>query len=155
MIIRTLRLQYIIDLYTMKYLYTRLFALSSLKQKKIEYLIDIIQLFNFFIINVGRTKSITLLYTLSIYNLLFEYLTESYHRLQSKLSSNPQVKELIDSIDCTEVKLDKYYNKVYTNIGSLYRIESILNLNLKLSSFNKDFCQLNFVEKDWATEFEL
>jgi hypothetical protein len=154
MIIRALRLRAAITEYTTCYHFARPFALSDMEWKKIGYLVDIVRPFNFFTTNVGRTKSITLPYTLSIYDVLFERLTESRRRLEAKVSSAPWVQELIDGINSAEVKLDKYYNKVYTDIGSLYGIGALLNPKLKLDSFNQDFCWLNFDTRDWAAEFE-
>jgi hypothetical protein len=154
MMIRALRLRHIIDQYTRSFEYAQPFALSDSEWKKIQYLVDIVRPFNFFTTNIGRTKSITLPYALSIYNILFERLTESRRRLQTKLIASPWVEELIAGIDATEAKLDKYYYKVYTNLGSLYGIGALLNPKLKAESFNQDYCWLDFNAQPWDVVFE-
>jgi len=154
MMIRALRLRHIIDQYTRSFEYAQLFALSNSEWKKIEYLVDIVRPFNFLTTNIGRTKSITLPYALSMYDLLFERLTESRRRLQTKLTASPWVEELIAGIEAAEAKLDKYYYKVYTNLGSLYGIGALLNPKLKAESFNPDYCWLDFDTKAWDVEFE-
>jgi hypothetical protein len=111
-------------------------------------LIDILWPFNFFTQIVGRTKGITLPYILSIYNKLFECLSESCYRLLVKALSYTWVKLLIQGISAAEDKLDNYYHKTYSNLRSIYSIGAILNLKLKLEAFDPNFCWLDLTSRD-------
>ena len=153
MIIRAIRLREAIDLFCAEYAPAASLELSPIEWKQLGYLIDIIRPFNFFTTTVGKTKSVTLPYTLQIYDELFERLTESRRRLTAKQSGQPWVKILIHGINTAEQKLDQYYNLTYTNLGSIYGIGALLNPLSKSSSFNPDYCWLDHSVKDWEEEF--
>ena len=89
MIIRVIRLCEAIDLFYTEYTPTAPLILLRTEWKQIGYLINIIRLFNFFIIIVRKTKSVTLPYTLQIYDELFKRLTESRRRLKAKQVNQP------------------------------------------------------------------
>ena len=152
--IRALRLRQAIDIFCIDYTDAKVFALSDLEQKQIGYLVDIVRLFNFFTTTVGKTKSVTLPYGLAIYDELFERLMESRRRLKAKEHKYPWVTALIEGIDAAQAKLDHYYNKTYTDLGSFYSIGAILNPNSKLIVFDPEYCWLNFDIKNWQNEFE-
>jgi hypothetical protein len=63
-IIRVVCLREAINLFCAEYTPTALLTLLRAKWKQIRYLINIIRLFNFFTIIVGKTKLVTLPYTL-------------------------------------------------------------------------------------------
>jgi hypothetical protein len=154
MMVRAMRLREVIDRFCSTEYSARVFALTELEWKQIGYLIDIVRPFNFFTTSVGKTKGVTLPYGLAIYDELYERLTESRRRLKAKVQSYPWVNTLIEGIDAAEAKLDIYYNKMYSDIGSFYALGAILNPNTKLKAFDPDFCWLDFKAKDWQFEFE-
>ena len=154
MLVRAVRLQDAISKFCNEYRPAQCFTLSSEEWKQVKYLIDILRPFNFFTQTVGKTKGITLPYVLSIYDELFERLTESRRRLTIKALSCSWVKALINGINAAEAKLDVYYNKTYSNLGSIYGIGAILNPKLKLEAFNQKFCWLDFSARNWTFEFE-
>ncbi len=143
-----------INKFCIKYSPAKAFALSKLEWKQIGYLIDIVRPFNFFTSTVGKTKSITLPYALPIYDELFERLNESRRRLKAKSTRLEWVSVLIEGIDAAEAKLDFYYNKTYSNLGSLFGIGAILNPVSRSNCFDQDYCWLDFNAKDWKEEFE-
>lgn len=154
MMVRAIRLRDAIDRFCQDYTPAKPFALNSLEWKKIGYLIDIVRPFNFFTTTIGKSTNITLPYVLRIYDELFERLNESRRRLKAKVSKYSWVNSLIQGIDAAEAKLDVYYNKTYSNLGSIYGIGALLDPRCKLESFDQDFCWLNFNVKDWKQEFE-
>jgi hypothetical protein len=154
MLTRAIKLRKAITRFCSEFYSARHFILKDKEWKQVEYLIDILRPFNFFTQTIGRTKSVTLPYVLSIYDELFERLFESRRRLQAKVESCPWVKSLIKGIDAAETKLDVYYNKVYSNLGSIYGIGAILNPKMKLKSFDPEFCWLDTTARDWKFEFE-
>lgn len=154
MMIRALRLRQAIDIFCSDYTDAKIFALSDLEWKQIGYLVDIVRPFNFFTTTVGKTKSVTLPYGLAIYDELFERLMESRRRLKAKEHKYLWVTVLIEGIDAAQAKLDHYYNKTYTDLGSFYGIGAILNPNSKLTAFDPDYCWLNPNIKNWQDEFE-
>jgi hypothetical protein len=87
-------------------------------------------------------------YILSIYNKLFEYLSESYYRLLVKVLSCTWIKLLIPGISTAENKLNNYYYKIYSNLKSIYSISAILNPKLKLEAFDPNFCWLDLTSRD-------
>jgi hypothetical protein len=154
MLIRAVRLQDTITKFCSEYFPAQPFSLIDQEWKQIKYLIDILRPFNFFTQTVSKTKGITLPYVLSIYDELFERLSESRRRLLVKVSSCTWVKPLIQGISAAENKLDDYYHKTYSNLGSIYGIGAILNPKLKLEAFDPNFCWLDPTSRDWAREFE-
>lgn len=154
MMTRSIRLRKPIDKFCQEYRPARFFALSEIEWKQIGYLIDLVRPFNFFTTTIGKTKGITLPYVLRIYDELFERLDESRRRLKAKIRQYSWVKPLIDGIDAAEAKLDVYYNKTYTNLGSLYAIGAILDPKLKLHNFDEEYCWLDYTVQDWRMEFE-
>jgi len=154
MMIRAQRLRPAIDRFCIKYPAARPYMLSELDWKQIGYLIDLVRPFAFFTATMGRTKSITLPYALQVYDEMFERLVECRRRLIPKVARKPWVQKLIDGIDSAEDKLMKYYNKTYTNLGSVYAIGAILNPGQKLDAFDEKYCWLDFKKKNWKFEFE-
>jgi hypothetical protein len=63
-IVRVVRLREAINLFCAEYAPVAPLALLRTEWKQIRYLINIIRLFNFFTTIVGKTKSVTLPYTL-------------------------------------------------------------------------------------------
>ena len=114
----------------------------------------IVRPFNYYTTNVGKTKGVTLPYGLSVFDELYECLVESRRRLKAKVRQSPWIQTLIDGIDAAEAKLDIYYNKMYSDIGSFYALGAILNPMKKLNAFNPGFCWLDTTVKDWGLEFE-
>jgi hypothetical protein len=149
-----MRLQEAINKFCTDEYTARFFYLSPLEWEQIGYLIDLVRPFNFFTTNIGKTKSVTLPYGLGIYDELFEQLTESRRRLKAKAIKSPWVNTLISSIDAAEKKLDKYYNKMYSDVGSFYALGAILNPNKKLEAFNPDHCWLDTKSRNWQAEYE-
>jgi hypothetical protein len=154
MILRALRLKESINQFCSAYDPAKPFSFSALEWKKIGYLADLLRPFNFFTTTIGKTTSVTLPYALSIYDELFEHLQESRRVLTKKSVAQLWVKDLIGAINAAEAKLDTYYNKTYSSLGSLYGIGAILDPKSKLKSFEEDYCWLNFKTVDWAKEFE-
>ena len=154
MMIRAVRLQEAINRFCTTFSYALPFSLSKLEWKQVGYLIDLVRPFNFFTTSVGKTRDITLPYALPIYDELFERLTESRRRLRGKVQRYPWVQKLIEGVDAAESKLDFYYNKTYSNLGSIYGIGALLCPSLKSTVFDKDYCWLDFSLKDWRIEYE-
>jgi hypothetical protein len=149
-----MRLRGAINKFCIEYSPAKPFTLSELEWKQIGYLIDLVRPFQFFTTTVGKTKSVTLPYALAIYDELFERLNESRRRLKAKASRLEWIGVLIQGIDAAEAKLDVYYNKTYSNLGSLYGIGAILNPRTKSDCFDKEYCWLDSYAKDWKLEFE-
>jgi hypothetical protein len=61
---------------------------------------------------------------------------------------------MIGATEAAEKKINKYYQKLYTNTGSLYAFASILNPGVKLSYFDPKVCKLNFEVRNWENEFQ-
>jgi hypothetical protein len=154
MLIRAMRLRNAIDKFCEDYRIAHPFQILSVEWDQIGYLIDLLRPFNFFTTTIGKTKSITLPYALRIYDELYERLNESRRRLKAKVNRKPWVRVLLEGIDAAEAKLDQYYNKMYTDLGSIYAIGAILNPSLKSETFNPDYCWLDFNVKDWQFEFK-
>jgi len=154
MMLRAMRLRDPITRYCNIFSYAVPFSLSDSEWLQVGYLIDIVRPFNFFTSTVGKTRDVTLPYALPIYDELFERLTECRRRLNAKIHRYPWAQQLIDGIDAAEEKLDSYYNKTYSNLGSFYGIGALLNPAYKSKVFNKQYCWLDFEQQDWETEFE-
>ena len=135
-----MRLREAIDKFCIEYALAKVLALRNSEWRQVGYLIDLVCPFNFFTTTVGKTKGVTLLYVLRIYDELFERLTESRRRLEAKVAFRPWIRPLLRGINAAEGKLDKYYNKSYSNLGSLYGIGAILNPASKLTAFNREYC---------------
>jgi hypothetical protein len=154
MLIRAMRLRQAIDILCNEYRPAYPFKIRTIEWKQIGYLIDLLRPFCFFTQTIGKTRSVTIPYVLSIYDELYERLFESRRKLVAKQEKYIWVKVLIAGIEAAQLKLDIYYNKTYGNLGSIYGIGAILNPALKLQSFHPDFCWLDPAKKDWAMEFE-
>jgi hypothetical protein len=154
MLVRAMRLREAITKYCNEHYQAKAFSLTNIEWMQIGYLIDILRPFNFFTTTVGKTKGITLPYGLGIFDELYERLTESRRRLSSKIARYSWIDILIKGIDAAETKLDQYYNKMYSDVGSIYAMGAILNPLSKLEAFNPDFCWLNFQERQWRYEYE-
>jgi hypothetical protein len=89
---------------------------------------------------MGKTKGITLPYALGIYDELYKRLFESRRRLEAKVSKYSWVLQLIKGIKAAEQKLNTYYKKIYSDLGSVYIIGVILNPKSKLDSFDLEYC---------------
>jgi hypothetical protein len=63
---------------------------------------------------------------------------------------------LVAVIELAELKLEKYFKKVYTNLGSVYGIAAILDLSNKLRGFNPSYMWLSprlTQETSWQEEY--
>jgi hypothetical protein len=154
MMVRALHLRPAIDRYCREYSPATPFSLIDLEWRQIGYLVDLVRPFNFFTSTVGKTKGITLPYALGIYDELYERLFESRRRLEAKVLKYSWVSQLIEGIKAAEQKLDIYYQKMYSDLGSVYAIGAILNPKSKLDSFDPEYCWLNPDRNDWRLEFE-
>jgi hypothetical protein len=154
MIVRALHLRPVINRYCQEKEYATPFSLQETEWKQIEYLVDLVRPFNFLTSTVGKTKGITLPYALGIYDQLYESLFESRRRLVAKRRKYPWVEQLIKGIEAAEAKIDKYYQKSYGDLGSVYAIGAILNPKTKLDSFDPEYCWLNPAGVEWREEFE-
>jgi hypothetical protein len=64
------------------------------------------------------------------------------------------VKLLVEGLDAVMKKLDQYYGKMYTNLGSYYTMGTLLNPNSKNTAFHEKYTWLNSDSRDWQSEFE-
>ncbi len=76
---------------------------------------------------------------MAIFDKLFEWLFKCYYRLRKKRTKYSWVFKLLKGIDLAETKLDKYYNKMYSNIESVYIISTLLHLLYKQQAFYPDY----------------
>ena len=140
MLIRALRLREAIGIYCQNDRNkAKHFVLSELEWDKIEYLVDLLRPFNFFTETVGKTKSVTIHNALRVYDALFERLVEYRRRLTLLQEDKLWVTSLIDGLDAAEVKLLKYYNRMYDDAGSLYGIATLLDPTKKGKYFHPDY----------------
>jgi len=78
MLVCAMRLQEAITLFCATNKKAKVFALTWLKWRQVEYLINILWPFNFFTNTIGKTKGITLPYSLRVFDKLYEQLIESH-----------------------------------------------------------------------------
>jgi hypothetical protein len=151
MLIRAHSLRDTIDEFTSQYTSAQHFQLSNFEWKQVEYLIDIVKPFNFFTTNIGQTRTPTVGHVFNVYDQLFDHLQSIQNRLQQKQHS--WVKPIICAVEAAQEKLDKYYRKIYSNLGSLYGIATLLTPEHKSTPFSSTECWLS-PDRDWSVEFE-
>jgi hypothetical protein len=154
MLIRAVNLRESIDKFCSMFTEAALFILTEVEWTKIQYLIDLVRLFNFFTSTIGKIYNVTLPYGLQIYDELFERIVESRRCLNAKVTRTPWVKLLVEGLDVVMKKLDQYYGKMYTNLGSYYAMGTLLNPNSKNTAFYEKYTWLNSDSRDWQSEFE-
>ncbi|PQM43548.1 hypothetical protein VC83_09675 [Pseudogymnoascus destructans] len=117
MLLRAQQLKSTINQYTRGDHGAHMFRLGEVEWKHIEYIIDLTRPFNFFTTNIGSSAGPTVCYTLRVYQKLLSTLEGTWHRLRHK--TYPWVAKMTLAIDAAEKKIKKYYNKLYTNTGSI------------------------------------
>ncbi|KAF4630158.1 hypothetical protein G7Y89_g7976 [Cudoniella acicularis] len=121
MMIRFVKLRKAIEKLTSTDTKAKMFALSRIEWKQLEYLIDLIKPFAFFITQVSNSKNVSVHNTLTIYDEVFKRLHESRRKLTTKINKPEYewAQPLIGAIDEAEQKLDKYYKQIYRDLGSI------------------------------------
>jgi hypothetical protein len=103
-----------------------------------------------FIIIISKSKTIILFYVFRIYNIFFEYLYKAQQKLITKVKSKKynQALVLVKIIKITKKKINKYYYKIYYDLGSIYIIRILLDFFSKLESFRQLITWLDYNFKD-------
>jgi hypothetical protein len=109
--------------------------LTSTEWKQLQYLIDIVRPFSFLTSTIGQTKEPTICHAFSIYNQLFNHLVYLHKILTQKQVKYAWVSSLIPGINAAFQKLKHYYEKTYTNLGSVYTFSTILVPEHKIKVF--------------------
>jgi hypothetical protein len=151
MLLRYIELRPTIDKFTTDFGPATMFKLQPTEWTQLMYLTDVTRHFSFWTTNIGTATDSRVGYVLSIYDELFEALEECHRRL--KPIQEPWVKELINGIDMAILKLQKYYNKTYEDLGSFYALGAILSPRMKMGAFSPQHCWLVEPE-NWKTKFE-
>jgi hypothetical protein len=158
MLVRFRRMKPVVQAFTAQHTTAKHFALRPTEWKQIEYLIDITKPFAYFTKQVSETKGVTVPYAIDIFNQLFERLFEARRRLEAKKLRYNWVKPLLTAIDKAELKLDKYYKKLFGEVGTCYAFGTILSPDLKLGPFDPDFLWLHPdsapANSTWKDEFQ-
>jgi hypothetical protein len=117
---------------------------------------------------MGRTTQPTIQYGFGVFDEIYERMNEVRRKLdikqQREMRSRPAkpvdwIQELKEAIDRSWLKLDKYYVKVYGDLGSIYALSAILDPSRKLDAFDPsifwqgDHFQLEY-EEQFITAFE-
>jgi hypothetical protein len=118
----------------------KIFRLSHVEWKQVEYLIQLTKQFCFFTNSMGRTKGTTVGHVYEVYNSLFTCLEKQLASLEVKQAreSKNWINPLIDGLTKALEKLRKYYQQTYTDLGSVYALGTILTPAYKLALFQEE-----------------
>jgi hypothetical protein len=134
------------------------FALSTTEWHLLEYIIDVTRPIAFMTASVGESTGPSVHLGFRVFDYIFEKLHEAHRRLVEKEHTKNlyYVAPLVAAIELAELKLEKYFKKVYTNLGSVYGIAAILDPSNKLRGFNPSYMWLSprsTQETSWQEEY--
>ena len=107
--------------------------LSDKEWRQIDYLLYLTEPFFEYITELSKTRDITTYLVFKVYNTLFEYLEKSM--IQLKRKRVPWKKHMLESLEASRLKLDKYYLQTDNIQGHIYAISTILAPDNRIQFF--------------------
>ena len=106
------------------------------EQTQLDYLLNLVRLFQFIITTISKTKGPTLLLVFPFYNILFDYIKKARNKLRPKRYL--QKKVILKALNIAYKLLYKYYKTISLYYSKLYIISilvySIIKNNFQYSN---------------------
>jgi hypothetical protein len=111
--------------------------MSTMKWKKLKYLIILLHSFTEYTSLIGNIRNATINDTWNVYNALFDHLDMIRDQfLHKDLEKTPWISKFITAVDTSTEKLKEYYSKTGGLVKTQYALATILDSSQKLSIFS-------------------
>lgn len=110
--------------------------LTNVEWKHIDYLIEILNPFEYYTKCIAKSQGVTIQLVFEIYNQLIEHMETHIEKLQ--LKRVPWKVKMRDALRKGKDKLSHYYGQTYDELGRIYSTAAILCPSMKFDYFKTD-----------------